>query len=145
MKPEPFLPQRHLRPSVVMTGVIVTAAALSLGQPAMTQTMTTGLMISQNGSDLMMLEGESKGVRITRLRQHRFETPLREGDLITQADGIVLALPEDLFGSLRTRPTLESVSLVVLRGEAELILTIRTDLLIHFMPPAPPVPPEIPS
>ena len=145
MKPEPFLPQRHLRPSVVMTGVIVTAAALSLGQPAMTQTMTTGLMISQNGSDLMMLEGESKGVRITRLRQHRFETPLREGDLITQADGIVLALPEDLFGYLRTRPTLESVSLVVLRGEAELILTIRTDLLIHFMPPAPPVPPEIPS
>ena len=111
----------------------------------MTQTMTTGLMISQNGSDLMMLEGESKGVRITRLRQHRFETPLREGDLITQADGIVLALPEDLFGYLRTRPTLESVSLVVLRGEAELILTIRTDLLIHFMPPAPPVPPEIPS
>ena len=145
MKPEPFLPQRHLRPSVAMTGVIVTAAALSLGQPAMTQTMTTGLMISQNGSDLMMLEGESKGVRITRLRQHRFETPLREGDLITQADGIVLALPEDLFGYLRTRPTLESVSLVVLRGEAELILTIRTDLLIHFMPPAPPVPPEIPS
>ena len=128
-----------------MTGMIVTAAALSLGQPAMTQTMTTGLMISQNGSDLMMLEGESKGVRITRLRQHRFETPLREGDLITQADGIVLALPEDLFGYLRTRPTLESVSLVVLRGEAELILTIRTDLLIHFMPPAPPVPPEIPS
>ena len=111
----------------------------------MTQTMTTGLMISQNGSDLMMLEGESKGVRITRLRQHGFETPLREGDLITQADGIVLALPEDLFGYLRTRPTLESVSLVVLRGEAELILTIRTDLLIHFMPPAPPVPPEIPS
>jgi hypothetical protein len=145
MIPEPALAQSHPGLPVVMTSLIVIAAGLSSSQPVMSQGMTSGLYLSENGSDLLMMASEIHGVRVQRLRQHRFESPLREGDLITRADGIAIAVPEDLFGYLRTHPTPASVVLVVTRGNQEVSMTIGTDLLMYVMPPAPPSLPEIPS
>ena len=127
--------------------VAVVAGGLSLTAPASASSveLTTGVLVFQDGPDLLMLESETEGVRILGLRWQGSDTLLREGDLIIQADGIALALPEDLFAYLRTRATLEPVSLVVRRGHEELTLTVGADLFAHFMPPAPPAPPEIPS
>jgi S1-C subfamily serine protease len=127
--------------------VAVVAGGLSLTAPASASSveLTTGLLMSQDGPDLLMLEGESEGVRVLGLRWQGSDTLLRQGDLIIRADGIALVLPEDLFAYLRTHPTLDSVSLVVRRGHEELTLTVGADLFAYFMPPAPPAPPEIPS
>jgi hypothetical protein len=131
--------------SVLIVAFVAGGLSLTTPSSAFSVELSTGVLVSQDGPDLLMLEGEREGVRVLGLRWQGSDTLLRQGDLIIQADGMALAMPEDLFAYLRTRAMLDSVSLVVRRGHEELTLTVGTDLFIHFMPPAPPAPPEIPS